>query len=432
VFNAVMIVIAAISLLVGGIGIANIMLATITSGRGRSASAARWGAAPDILLQFLTETAAIGASADCSVACSDLAAIRGIVRYTAGRRSIEPHYVIVALVISCCVAILAGIYPAPARREDGPDRRAPVRVVPMAASAFPPHPFPDHALLDCGDGEKLERFGAVVVRRPDPQALWPRALGDGDWRKADLRSSATRQRRARRTVDLARARRARTRVDRPVRRRDVPRAADAVQARRDLPEQRRTGTSSRARRAGFGVERPRLLNLFGYTGVASVLALRAEYEVTHVDASKTSLAWARDNLGASGLAADAMKIVLDDALAFTQREARRAARYQVVLLDLRTTVADRAGRSGSSRTRSVPSCSREARPRRSRARRPVVVRDRLLPLTLENLLADLVPGLVPALERGARARGAASARARSCRPASARAGAAGSTSARGA
>jgi putative ABC transport system permease protein len=113
VFNAVMMVIAAISLLVGGIGIANIMLATITErtreiGIRRAMGARR----RDILLQFLTETAAIGAVGGLFGCLFGIAAIRGIVRYTGWQALVEPHYVIVALVISCCVAILAGIYPA--------------------------------------------------------------------------------------------------------------------------------------------------------------------------------------------------------------------------------------------------------------------------------------------------------------------------------
>ncbi|MFN0006400.1 MAG: ABC transporter permease [Planctomycetota bacterium] len=113
VFNAVMIVIAAISLLVGGIGIANIMLATITErtreiGIRRAMGARR----KDILLQFLTETTAIGAVGGFFGCLFGILAIRVIVGYTGWKAEIEAHYVIVALVISCCVAILAGIYPA--------------------------------------------------------------------------------------------------------------------------------------------------------------------------------------------------------------------------------------------------------------------------------------------------------------------------------
>ena len=113
VFNAVMIVIAAISLLVGGIGIANIMLATITErtreiGIRRALGARR----RDILVQFLTETAAIGVVGGLFGCLFGLAAVRVVVAYTGWQALTEPQYVVVALSISCLVAVLAGIYPA--------------------------------------------------------------------------------------------------------------------------------------------------------------------------------------------------------------------------------------------------------------------------------------------------------------------------------
>jgi putative ABC transport system permease protein len=112
-FNLVMILIASISLLVGGIGIANIMLATITErtreiGVRRALGARR----RDISIQFLTETtsiAVVGGLIGCLVG---LAGIQGIARYTSWKAIVEPHYVLVSLGISCAVGILFGIYPA--------------------------------------------------------------------------------------------------------------------------------------------------------------------------------------------------------------------------------------------------------------------------------------------------------------------------------
>lgn len=120
VFNAVMIVIASISLLVGGIGIANIMLATITErtreiGVRRALGARR----RDILVQFLTETATIGVVGGLFGCVFGLAAIRAVVAYTGWQAVIEPSYVLVALGISGLVAVVAGIYPA--RRAAGLD-----------------------------------------------------------------------------------------------------------------------------------------------------------------------------------------------------------------------------------------------------------------------------------------------------------------------
>ena len=112
-FNLVMILIASISLLVGGIGIANIMLATITErtreiGVRRALGARR----RDISLQFLTETTSIAVVGGLIGCLFGLAGIQGIARWTAWKAIVEPHYVLVALGISCAVGILFGIYPA--------------------------------------------------------------------------------------------------------------------------------------------------------------------------------------------------------------------------------------------------------------------------------------------------------------------------------
>ncbi|MFT5049195.1 MAG: 23S rRNA (cytosine1962-C5)-methyltransferase [Chlamydiales bacterium] len=199
------------------------------------------------------------------------------------------------------------------------------------------HPtFSDHALLDSGDGEKLERFGQVVLRRPDPQALWRRQLEDARWRAADLtfvRESDRGGRWVPREGAAAELRRSQPEWD--------CRYGDAVLRVRPtafkhvgvFPEQASNWEFVRALRGSFTGERPRLLNLFGYSGAASVLAAQAGFAVTHVDASKASIAWTRDNAAASGLPDDGMRIICDDALAFTRREVRRASRYDVVLLD---------------------------------------------------------------------------------------------------
>jgi 23S rRNA (cytosine1962-C5)-methyltransferase len=80
-------------------------------------------------------------------------------------------------------------------------------------------------------------------------------------------------------------------------------------------------------------ERPSLLNLFGYTGLASLIAAEAGAEVTHVDASKKAIAWARDNQAFSGLEDKPIRWILDDAQKFAAREVRRGKRYDGILLD---------------------------------------------------------------------------------------------------
>jgi len=113
VFNVVMVLIAAISLVVGGIGIANIMLATITErtkeiGVRRALGARR----SDIMLQFLTETAAIGVFGGLFGCLFGLAAIDGLRQFSGWEAVVEPKYFGISLAISCAVAVISGIYPA--------------------------------------------------------------------------------------------------------------------------------------------------------------------------------------------------------------------------------------------------------------------------------------------------------------------------------
>jgi 23S rRNA (cytosine1962-C5)-methyltransferase len=80
-------------------------------------------------------------------------------------------------------------------------------------------------------------------------------------------------------------------------------------------------------------EAPRVLNLFGYTGAASLLAAQAGAEVTHVDASKKAIQWAKENQAASGLEKAPVRWILDDAAKFAAREVRRGRTYHIILID---------------------------------------------------------------------------------------------------
>ena len=211
----------------------------------------------------------------------------------------------------------------------------------MQPSHFEHPRFDAYALIDSGEGEKLERFGDVTLVRPDPQAIWrrrdPRA-----WEQADLVFARESDRGGRWNAGQGRGsgkagspdseaswtlayRDARFSI-RPTRFKHVG----------VFPEQASNWEWTRAMApsvTGASEGAPRLLNLFGYTGVASLLASQAGYDVTHVDASKASLNWLRDNMNESGIAHNAIRIVLDDALAFVRREVRRGSRYQGVLVD---------------------------------------------------------------------------------------------------
>lgn len=218
----------------------------------------------------------------------------------------------------------------------------PKAYLPPVAHVFAIPPFPGYSLLDSGDARKLERFGEVVVDRPDPQALWRPRRERSEWeRRRDLVFVRESDRGGR--WEDARGSGARGKGP-GVREWSVPFGAARFLVRPTsfkhvglFPEQAANWTWVAGLRAQLGASpssgAPRLLNLFGYTGAASILAVQAGYDVTHVDASRASLAWARENAAASGLDERAFRVVLEDALTFARREARRGQRYAGILVD---------------------------------------------------------------------------------------------------
>ncbi len=199
-----------------------------------------------------------------------------------------------------------------------------------------------YELLDSGGGEKLERFGEWVLRRPDPQALWSPRRGPQDWAQADLSFQRESDRGGR--WQAGAGRRPPEAWELPLELPGLP-GGCRVQIQPTpfkhvglFPEQASNWLWVEQRRAELAAalpagEPPRLLNLFGYTGAATVLAARAGWAVTHVDASKASLDWAAANARRSGLAGDAVRWILEDAAKFAGREQRRGRRYHGVLLD---------------------------------------------------------------------------------------------------
>jgi len=190
----------------------------------------------------------------------------------------------------------------------------------------------DYALLDSGEGRKLERFGTVIVDRPEPQALWRRQRPADAWRQAHAVFSAS-------ADDEEKGK---WRFDRPVPQSWPVRIGDGVSVTCRLqglwhvglfPEQVPHWDWTLERIGRVSGERPRVLNLFAYTGAASLLAARAGAEVTHVDASKKAIQWAKENQAASGLADAPVRWILDDAAKFVAREVRRGRTYHAILVD---------------------------------------------------------------------------------------------------
>lgn len=184
----------------------------------------------------------------------------------------------------------------------------------------------DLELLDCGDGRRLERFGAVVVDRPAPVATMPRRLGDDEWARPQLRWAKGAWVRGA-AVDPWPVRVAGLTLE------CRPASGGQVGV---FPEHAATwgwlDQAVRASAEALGRE-PEVLSLFAYTGGASLACARAGAHVTHVDSSKPAVAWARRNAELSGLAEAPVRWLVDDARAYVRRERRRGRRYDGLVLD---------------------------------------------------------------------------------------------------
>ena len=187
----------------------------------------------------------------------------------------------------------------------------------------------DYQLLDSGGGRKLERYGPYTVARPEPQCLWRPRLTGADWTGADAVFDPAEE------EDSGRWRFAGEPEPRFPLAWGETRFFGRFTAFRHLgffPEQSANWAWLDAElRAGGGA--PRILNLFGYTGVASLVCAAAGAAVTHVDASKRAVGWARENADLSGLADRPIRWLCEDARRYVQREARRGSRYEGIILD---------------------------------------------------------------------------------------------------
>lgn len=191
----------------------------------------------------------------------------------------------------------------------------------------------DYELIDCGNFEKLERFGDLVLIRPEPQAVWDKDLTENEWTRAHhIRfqpQSATAGKWVKKQASLP---------DRWHIRYKSP----------DLDLQFRLGLTS-FKHVGIFPEQavnwdfiassfkklktpePRFLNLFAYTGGASLAARQAGADTTHVDSIKQVVTWGNENMGLSGLSD--IRWVVEDAIKFVKREVRRGKKYHGIILD---------------------------------------------------------------------------------------------------
>lgn len=186
----------------------------------------------------------------------------------------------------------------------------------------------DYELIDTGSGEKLERWGKFVLRRPDPQIIWPLKRETDLWEKADAHYHRSQS------------------------------GGGNWEYTTKLPERWTVSydkISFYIEPTGFkhtglfpeqavnwkwmmnkikSVSRPvSVLNLFAYTGGATVAAAYAGAEVCHVDAAKGMVTWAKENLTLSGLSERPVRFITDDVIKFVQREKRRGRYYDAVIMD---------------------------------------------------------------------------------------------------
>jgi len=186
----------------------------------------------------------------------------------------------------------------------------------------------DYALLDSGNGRKLERYGPYTVVRPEPQCLWRPRLPQAAWDAADAVFDPTDEDEAGRWRF-----RERPKESWPLAWNEVRFLGRFTNFRHlaFFPEQAANWAWLEARVRERS--QPKVLNLFGYTGVASLVMAAAGAQVTHVDASKKAVAWARENAALSGLAERPIRWITEDARKYVQREARRGSRYDGIVLD---------------------------------------------------------------------------------------------------
>ena len=194
----------------------------------------------------------------------------------------------------------------------------------------------DYELIDSGDFEKLERFGNYILTRPEPQAVWDKSLSSGEWEKlshAFFRKEKNDPEKGRWSL-----------------KNNMPEQWYISYQYKEMQLKMRLGLTGfkhvgvfpeqsenwdyiydQIKNQPHQTEKPRILNLFAYTGGASLAAFAAGAEVVHVDSVKPVLSWARENMEASGMSG--IRWMLEDALKFVQREVRRGNSYQGIILD---------------------------------------------------------------------------------------------------
>lgn len=197
----------------------------------------------------------------------------------------------------------------------------------------------DYELIDSGNYEKLERFGKYIIRRPEPQAVWRKYLSDKEWE--DMADATFKKEKAKATQDGN---------DKGLwlQKKGMPDQWFISYQYKEMNLRFRLGLTS-FKHVGVFPEQaenwnyiydtirslpesePKVLNLFAYTGGASIAAKSAGADVTHVDSVRQVITWSRENMEVSGL--DNIRWIVEDALKFCRREVKRGKKYNGIILD---------------------------------------------------------------------------------------------------
>ena len=204
--------------------------------------------------------------------------------------------------------------------------------------------FLDFELLDTGDGFRLERWGNVRLKRPDPQIIWRPSLPQSEWDNVDAEFLGSGERgRWNKKPSLPDKWEVYFRPDIKFLAKLTPFKHTGIFAEQaanwewlmglTTPPSRSAGSHSSHPPSAAGGESLKILNLFAYTGGATRVLTRLGHQVTHVDASKPVIAWAKENQALNKFHDDSIRWILDDALKFTQREHKRGAKYDGIIMD---------------------------------------------------------------------------------------------------
>jgi len=182
----------------------------------------------------------------------------------------------------------------------------------------------DYELLDSGEGEKLERFGNILLSRPDPQALWHKNLEKSKWENADAIFSHDNKWEIKKgSIEKWQINFANLKFNiKPTAFKHTGLFPEQSVNWQWMQEVIQSGSSDIT-----------VLNLFGYTGGATLACAQAGANVVHVDSSKSAITWAKENAEISGLADKPIRWILDDARNFVEREIKRERKYDAIIMD---------------------------------------------------------------------------------------------------